>query len=206
MQMICNYKFDLFVSHLFLPCCSFPTHKNWSDRDFTVRLAMWRQQVVQGRLAAKRRRVDCVWGIWILFIHSWLGKQSKLFTLRTTLFGLPSARPWFCKMAFLLSCDVGIYFDLTEPDVPAFEESYEAASTDIKKNMRFKIWNAPTVVLSSKLLFCDFLCSLTMKIRSFDARFQCRMKHIHTRVRSAIENIDSANETSTVEPPSVALL
>lgn len=42
-------------------------------------------------------------------------------------------------MAFLLSCDVGIYFDLTEPDVPAFEESYEAASTDIKKNMRFKI-------------------------------------------------------------------
>ena len=117
-----------------------------------------------------------------------------------------ASRPWFCKMAFLLSCDVGIYFDLTEPDVPAFEESYEAASTDIKKNMRFKIWNAPTVVLSSKLLFCDFLCSLTMKIRSFDARFQCRMKHIHTRVRSAIENIDSANETSTVEPPSVALL
>jgi len=44
-----------------------------------------------------------------------------------------------CKMAFLLSCDVGIYFDLTEPDVPAFEESYEAASTDIKKNVRFKI-------------------------------------------------------------------
>ena len=116
------------------------------------------------------------------------------------------ARPWFCKMTFLLSCDVGIYFDLTEPDVPAFEESYEAASTDIKKNMRFKIWNAPTVVLSSKLLFCDFLCSLTMKIRSFDARFQCRMKHIHTRVRSAIENIDSANETSTVGPPSVELL
>ena len=36
-------------------------------------------------------------------------------------------------MAFLLSCDVGIYFDLTEPDVPAFEESYQAASTEIKK-------------------------------------------------------------------------
>ena len=141
---------------------------------------------------------------WLTFDTSMLSNALK--TLPQAPGVLWWSRQWFSKMAFLLSCDVGIYFDLTEPDVPAFEESYEAASTDTKKNMRFKIWNAPTAVLSSKLLFCDFLCSLTMKIRSFDARFQCRMKHIHTRVRSAIENIDSANETSTVEPPSVALL
>jgi hypothetical protein len=61
-------------------------------------------------------------------------------------------RQWFCKMAFLLSCDVGICFDLTGPDVPAFEEYYQAASINTKKkwnqfflkcsNGRFKLKNA----------------------------------------------------------------
>ena len=109
-------------------------------------------------------------------------------------------------MRHLPSCDVdiGICFGLIETDVPEFEKSYRAASINIQK-MIFEFWNAPTVFLSSKLLFYD-LCSLTIKISSFGARFECRMKHNHTRVRSAIKNIDSANETSMVEPPSGALL
>lgn len=106
-------------------------------------------------------------------------------------------------------------------DVRAFEEHHQAPSTNVKKNTNAKgdlkfEW-PPTANANGRFNFkiknCRLydhghdlwsLCSLTMKESKHFWR-TISMNHIHTRVRSAIGNIDSANETSTVEPPSGVL-